>query len=76
VRDLASWGDLARVALALLPASAVLLVPEWTAVLGLSGVAFATLAFLITFLAALLLLRLPEAVHAARRIHGPLGAET
>jgi O-antigen/teichoic acid export membrane protein len=76
VRDLASWGDLARVALALLPASAVLLVPEWTAVLGLSGVAFATLAFLVTFVAALLLLRLPEAVHAARRIRGPLGAET
>jgi hypothetical protein len=76
VRELASWGDLARVAAALVPAGAVLLVPHWTRLLGLFGIPLAAAAFLVTFVAALLVLRLPEAVRAARRIRGPLGAET
>jgi O-antigen/teichoic acid export membrane protein len=76
VRELASWGDLARVAVALVPAAGVLLVPRWTELLGLLGVPLAAGAFLVTFLAALLVLRLPEAVRAARRIRGPLAAET
>jgi O-antigen/teichoic acid export membrane protein len=76
VRELASWADLARVLMALAPAAVVLLVPQWTALFGLAGALLATLAFLVTFLAALLLLRLPEAVHAVRRLRGPLGAET
>jgi hypothetical protein len=75
LRELASWTDLARVLLALAPASLVLLVPRWTQLLGLPGVALAAVAFLITFLAALLILRLPEAVRALRRIRGPLGVE-
>ena len=76
VRELASWGDLARVLAALVPAAAVLLVPQWTAVLGLFGLPLAASAFLVTFVAALLVLRLPEAVRAARRVRGPVGAET
>ena len=76
VRELASWTDLARVLMALVPACGVLLIPQWSALLGLPGVPLAAVAFLITFLAALLLLRLPEAVHAVRRIRGPVGAET
>jgi hypothetical protein len=64
------------VAAALVPAGAVLLVPHWTRLLGLFGIPLAAAAFLVTFVAALLVLRLPEAVRAARRIRGPLGAET
>ena len=76
VRGLASWGDLARVVLALVPAAGVLLIPRWTELLGLLGVPLAAGAFLVTFVAALLLLRLPEAVRAVRRIRGPVGAES
>jgi hypothetical protein len=75
MRELASWGDLARVVAALVPAAAVLLIPRWTELLGLLGVPLAAAAFAVTFVAALLVLRLPEAVRAVRRIRGPLGAE-
>jgi hypothetical protein len=53
----------------------VLLIPRWTELLGLLGVPLAAAAFAVTFVAALLVLRLPEAVRAVRRIRGPLGAE-
>jgi O-antigen/teichoic acid export membrane protein len=75
MRELASWGDLARVVAALVPAAAALLIPRWTELLGLLGVPLAAAAFAVTFVAALLVLRLPEAVRAVRRIRGPLGAE-
>lgn len=74
MRALACWPDLARVLAALVAASAVLLIPEWTALFGIAGAGLATLAFLVTFLAALLVLRLPEAVGALRYIRRPVGA--
>ncbi len=76
VRDLASWGDLARVLAALAAASAVLLIPEWTALFGIAGVGLAAIGCLVTFLAGLLVFRLPEAVRAMRHLRRPIGAES
>lgn len=75
MRELACWGDLARVLAALAIAAVVLYGPAWFEQLGYAGILAAAIAFLLTFAVGLRLLRLPEAVRAWQRLRHPLGVE-
>lgn len=66
--ELASWGDLAKVVIASLLASITLYGSFWTDFFGLPGVAAGAACFLLTYLALLLLLRVPEAALLLRRV--------
>lgn len=66
-RKLASWHDLAKVAIAAALASITLFGSFWTNSFGLLGVPIGASCFLLVYLALLLLLRVPEAVLLVRR---------
>lgn len=66
--DLASWGDLAKVMVALLLASITLYGSFWTDFFGLPGVPLAATCFTLTYAGLLLLLRVPEAAMLLRRV--------
>lgn len=75
VRELACWGDLARVVVATACASIAILAVDWTQRLGVWGLAPALLLFAVCFVLALRLLRLPEAMRVFERLR-PLGARS
>jgi O-antigen/teichoic acid export membrane protein len=68
LRELASWGDLAKVAMAATLASPVLFGSYWTDWLGFAGVIVGSIVYLALFGVALLLLRVPEAALIVQRI--------
>jgi O-antigen/teichoic acid export membrane protein len=68
LKELARWGDLGRVALAALLASAVFYGSFWTDHFGLLGVVLGSAVFMGLFLGLLLVLRIPEAVAMLARL--------
>jgi O-antigen/teichoic acid export membrane protein len=76
LRDLACWGDLARVVVAAVIAAVPVYAFDWNHALGIAGVGLAVLIFAITFALCLRALRLPEAVRVFQRLRQPLGVRT
>ena len=74
LRELACWGDLARVVAATAVAAVPIYAFDWLHAFGLVGIVPALVVFAATFALALRVLRLPEAVEMFRRLRQPLGA--
>lgn len=68
MRRLASWSELARIALAAIVASGVFYGSFWMDQFGLAGVALGTIAYCVVFLALLLVCRVPEILLLMRRL--------
>ncbi len=70
IRSIAAWGDLAKIAVAGVIASAVFYGSFWTGHFGLLGIPLGSLAYLAVFAALLYLWRIPEVVRLLQHVEG------